>query len=167
METRNDLHQRAREAMADAMAGMPETGERAWLESHRRECAACAQTAERMREAVTALRSAPVRADAALVEATRRSVRPYAERLGETESRMRMVLVSSALAAVVGAVSLPYLLRALAWLGGFAGLPEAAVVAAVVVVWLVPGLLAALAVSRRPQFDVPPAHQGPEARRTV
>jgi anti-sigma factor RsiW len=161
-----DAHKQAREQMADAMLGILSEAERRQLDEHLHACADCANAATTMREAVGALRAAPVQADPALVNATRRSVRLYAERLQESESRMRMMLVSSAVAAVVGAVSLPFLFRLFAWMGAFFGIPQAALYVAVMAFWLVPGLLGALAVYRRSQSALHAAHSGPD-RRTV
>jgi anti-sigma factor RsiW len=161
---KEDAHKLAREQMADAMLGILEKAEQRRLEEHLRQCSECANAAGAMREAVGALRAAPVQADPALVNATRRSVRLYAERLREAESQRRMVLISSAMAAVAGAITLPYLFRAFAWAGGYLGVSEVALYVAVLAIWLVPGLLAALAISRQPRTDLPMAHSGPDRR---
>ena len=114
-----------------------------WLHAHLEGCAACARFAAALEEGIRALRAAPVQADAALVEATQRSARLYAEHVREIRSRMRWLAVSCVLSVIWGGASLPYLWRGFAWLGGAFSLPDAAWQTGFVLFWLAPSVVAA------------------------
>lgn len=147
-------HERAWRLMIDATIGILETEDGQWLDRHVSECAGCAKALAKTQSAVRDLRLAPVRADAALVDATRRNIHRYAALLRESRSRARMIIVSTVLAAAAGAASLSILWQALAWISGFLNLPGSVVYAVLLAFWLAPGLMAALAaMGRRPMLN--------------
>ncbi len=149
------IHDRARRLMADRAIGILKEDEARDLETHLAECPDCADAASALNLGVQVIRSVPVRVDVELVQATRRSVRLYAERLRENDVRMKMMIVSCALAAAVGAFSLPYFFRVATWLGGLLSFPQFVLYAGMAVFWLVPGLVVAIAIlARRLQADL-------------
>ena len=139
-----DVHQRARQLASETWIEPLAVADAQWLHAHLEGCAPCARFAAALECGIGALRAAPVQADAALVEATQRSARLYAEHVRETRSRMRWLAVSCVLSVIWGGASLPYLWRGFAWLGGAFSLPAAAWQVGFVLFWLLPGVLAAL-----------------------
>lgn len=139
-----DIHQRARRLVADQAIEGLRSDDNAWLEQHLEGCRDCAAYTASASRAVQALRLASVTADPALVQATRRSVRIYAERLRENESRQRLLVISCILAAIWGAALQPYLWRGFHWLGTVLNLPDLAWQAAFLMFWLLPGVIVAL-----------------------
>ncbi|MGQ0733928.1 MAG: hypothetical protein ACT4QD_09760 [Acidobacteriota bacterium] len=157
-------HDHARELAAERWMRVLGDEERRWLDEHLAGCTPCAAELERLNDGLTAFRTVPVRADAALVRATMTSVRIYADRLHETQMRDRLLFVSSAVAGVCGALTLPWLWRAATFVADLAWLPNPTPVLLTVVLWTLPGAMAAalLAAYRRSKHS---RSASPSARR--
>jgi len=141
----DDLHERARSLLLDSWLEPVPAAEQQWLRSHMEQCAECTQFASALEAGVAGLRAAAPRPESAVVEATKRSVRLYAERLREHRSRVRMLAISCVLSVIWGGASLPLLWRGFAWLGHAWQLPDAAWQIGFVVFWLAPSALTAIA----------------------
>ena len=138
------LHERARDLALTAWLEQLPPPDAAWLRSHLNDCAECAHFAAAITDGVGALRAAPLQADAALVEATKRSVRIYAARVRENQSRVRMLATSCVLSVIWGGVSLPWLWRAFAWLGEAISLPAPIWQTGFVLFWMAPSAVVAV-----------------------
>lgn len=136
-----DEHDRARQIAALLLTGEAGAEERAFLERHLGACPACAAAAAAMAQGLAGLRSVPVRAEPALVAATRRRVRERALRLREEQARRRWLVLSSVLTSVLTGTTALSLWRLLDWFGGL----EATTwfwVPALLGGWFLPGILA-------------------------
>lgn len=144
-------HDRARDLAAERWMRTLTPEEDSWLDGHLAGCPPCAAELEPLNDAVVAFRAVPVRADPALVRATVTSVRVYADRLRATQTRDRLLLLSSAVAGVCSAVTLPWLWRAATLVAEWAWLPDPAPLLLTLVLWSLPGAIAAvlLAAHRR------------------
>lgn len=140
-----DFHERARQLLTEAWIEDLGADDAAWLSSHVASCERCARFAAGLQESVSLLRSARIHAEPALVDASKRSARLYAERVRETQNRFRLLAVSCVLSAIWGGVSLPWLWRAFVWIGQAAKVPDAVWQAAFVLFWLLPSVVAAVA----------------------
>jgi hypothetical protein len=140
----DNLHERAQALLLDSWLGDLAPADQQWLRSHMESCGECAQFAGAIDIGVAGLRSAAPLPERAVVEATKRSVRLYAERLRETQSRVRMLAISCVLSVIWGGASLPLLWRGFAWLGGAFALPEAAWQAGFVLFWIAPSVITAV-----------------------
>ena len=134
-----ETHDRAREliALGDGVADV----DRAWLRAHLEECEACRRYAEAAQQAVRALRSLPLAADARLVRATQMRVRFHAARLRAARERMWLVGMACLAVGLSGAVTAPLVWRLFAWLGAQAGVSSPVWQAAFVFFCIVPALV--------------------------
>ena len=139
-----NLHERARDLALTAWLEELPPPDATWLRSHLNDCAECAHFAAAISDGVGALRAAPLQADTALVEATKRSVRIYAARVRENQSRVRMLAISCVLSVIWGGVSLPWLWRAFAWLGEAMSLPGPVWQMGFVLFWMAPSAAVAV-----------------------
>lgn len=157
--TDEKTHGRARRLLAERSFAELGREDAAWLEHHLEGCPGCRAYAEATTQAIAALRMSGAVAPPLLVDATRRSVRLYARRLQETESRNWMLVLSCAPAAIWGALLQPYLWRAFRWLAEGLNVPDPAWQAAFVIVYLVPGIAVAAAFlgRRRPPHLISPS----------
>lgn len=148
-------HDRARDLAAERWMHTLKPEDESWLDGHLAGCPQCAAELERLNDALVAFRTVPVRADPALVRATVTSVRIYADRLRATQTRDRLLLLSSAVAGVCSAVTLPWLWRAATVVADLAWLPDPAPLLLTVVLWSLPGAIAAvlLAAHRRSTYS--------------
>lgn len=135
-----NTHERAKELI---IAGAATAEEQRWLGEHLAGCVGCAALLARTQALRSALRSAPVTADAAMVEATKQRLLRHALELAERESRRWMLTASVAMAALFAWISVPLLWQAASWVGERTSSPAAATVTVFLGVAFLPALLAA------------------------
>ena len=116
--TRNP-HDEARELIALGK-GLPEA-QQVWLRAHLDECEACHDYSEAVNGVVRVLRSLPIAADSRLVRATQMRVRFHAGRLRETRERLWLVGMACLGVGLSATLTIPFLWRLFAWMGGRAG----------------------------------------------
>jgi predicted anti-sigma-YlaC factor YlaD len=116
--TRN-THDEARELIA--LDEDLSDAQQARLRAHLDECEACRDYAEAANGLVRALRSVPLAADSRLVRATQMRVRFHASRLRETRERLWLVGMACLGVGLSATLTVPFLWRAFAWMGEWAG----------------------------------------------
>jgi len=135
-----DAHEQARELMALG-EGLPEA-QQARLRIHLEECEACRNYAEAAREAVRALRSLSLTADARLVRATQMRVRFHAGRLRETRERTWLVGIACLTVGISAALTAPLVWRLFAWVGEMAGVSNPVWQVGFALFWIAPTVAA-------------------------
>jgi anti-sigma factor RsiW len=98
--------------------------ERKWLGAHVAECAACAERASATEQAIRSLRGLSVALPRALASSTQMRVRLRAQQMRAVEPRWRMVWAACGVSWAFGALTAPYVWRALEWIGHRVGLPD-------------------------------------------
>ncbi len=144
-----DTHEKARNLVTQSRVEGLSASERAWLESHLEECAACAAHAGSLDDTVAALRSFRVTLDPKVIEATRRRVRVRAQELRERQSRIRGLWIACIFSWLLGACSAPLLWMAFGWLGQHLELPRPFWIAALGIYWIVPAALGAAVLAKK------------------
>jgi len=144
--TRNS-HEEARElivlgkGLADA--------QQSWLRDHLQECGACRDYAEAAGRVVRALRSQPVAADSALVQATQMRVRSRALELRQQQERFWVICVCCAAVTLGTAFTTVLLWRGFAWMGQQARLSGPVWPIGLVVLSLMPAIVAGILLMAR------------------
>jgi predicted anti-sigma-YlaC factor YlaD len=118
---RQNTHDEAREliALGDDLSDAQQSR----LRTHLQECAACRVYAEAAGRAVRALRSQPLAADSALVQATQMRVRARAMELQRQQERLWVICVCCAAVTLGTAFTTAVLWRGFAWIGQQTQLP--------------------------------------------
>jgi hypothetical protein len=119
-----EMHTRAQEWIAKERVEGLSAAEQEWLAGHLRECTQCAEGARATEHALRSLRTLSIPVPRTLVSRTQFRVRLRAQELRAREPRWRMVWVASGISWAFGAVSAPYVWRALEWIGRNTGLPK-------------------------------------------
>ncbi len=144
----NDNHQRARELMLDASAGLLGAAETAELMRHLADCEACRAQQEDLAASVDVLRTGTVTAPPFLAARTRAGVRIRAEQLNGDESRRRVISIALVFDLVWTVLSIWVMFNAAHWFG-FATAASWIWIAVVSWFWLLPALGAVMVVSLR------------------
>lgn len=139
--TRN-FHDNARELIAQGE--LLSDAQQAWLRSHREECEACSDYAEAAERAVRALRSQPLAAGSALVQATQMRVRQRALELQRQHERLWVISVCCFAVTLSTALTTAALWRGFAWMGQQARLPGPVWQVGLVALGLMPAIVAAI-----------------------
>jgi predicted anti-sigma-YlaC factor YlaD len=135
------VHEQARELIA-LTGGQDLSGvQQSWLRAHLQECAPCSDYAEAVGRTVSALRSWPLAADFALVQATQLRVRSRAFELRQQQARTRLVFLSCILVGLSAAITTPLFWRAFAWIGVNAGISNWVWQAGFAFFWIAPALV--------------------------
>ncbi len=133
-----EVHERACRLIDVSHVEGISAAERAWLDEHLEECAACRARMRANERALQALRSNIVGVDPELVSITQTRVRLRARELRENQVRMRALWISCAFSWVLGVASAPLVWRAFQWVGLHARLPNLIWETAFVLWWLLP-----------------------------
>ncbi len=135
------VHEQARELIA--LAGSRDLSEarQNWLRAHLQECAACSEYAEAVGRTVTALRSQPLAADFALVQATQLRVRSRAVELRERQVRASLVCLACLFVGLSAAVTTPLFWRGFEWMGEVTGVSNWVWQAGFAFVWIAPAMV--------------------------
>ncbi len=138
-----DAHMRAQELIlsADAMTA----GDERWLQEHLSGCSECGALARRADAVRGALRSVPIMADPAMVEATRQRALHYARELQEHESRRWFLVMAAAFSIVLTSATVPLAWIGAEWVGSWSGWSLAAIVLLFLGAYFLPTILAAAA----------------------
>ena len=142
----HDPHARAQELI---LSGEMNAADERWLQEHLATCTECSGLLQRTELVRRALRSVPIMADPAMVEATRRRALSYAHELQERESRRWLIGIAATFAIVLTSATAPVAWMGAEWLGGWAGWSLTGVVALFAGAYFLPTILgtaAALAV---------------------
>jgi predicted anti-sigma-YlaC factor YlaD len=139
--TRNP-HDEAREliALGDVLAD----AQQAWLRSHLQECEVCRDYAEAANRVVRALRSQPLAAGSALVQATQMRVRQRALELQRQQERLWVICVCCVAVTLGTAFTTAALWRGFVWMGQQARLPGPVWQIGLVALGLVPAIVAGI-----------------------
>jgi anti-sigma factor RsiW len=143
-----DIHKKAASLAATSrIEGISET-DRAWLDDHLANCAACAEYAASVERAVMALRLSPVAPDPAVMESTRRRVRVRAMELREQRARLRGLWIACVFSWLLGACCAPLLWMAFRWMGQHLDLPRPMLIVALGAYWIIPAALGAAVLAK-------------------
>jgi anti-sigma factor RsiW len=142
-----DVHKRAQTLITASRVEGISNSDRAWLNAHLADCAACALRAHSLETAVALLRSIPVTLDPEVVGATRRRVRLRARELREHKSRMRGLWMACAFSWLLGVLSAPLVWWAFQRLSQRFDLPEPLWITALAFYWVVPAAAGAAALA--------------------
>jgi predicted anti-sigma-YlaC factor YlaD len=134
------VHEEARELIALAGGQDLSGDQQSWLRAHLQECAACSDYAEAIGRTVSALRSQPLAADFALVQATQLRVRSRALELRQQQVRAWLVCLSCLFVGLSAAITTPLFWRAFAWIGERAGISSWVWQAGFAFFWIAPAL---------------------------
>ena len=144
-----DLHDRAKElAVASRVEGIS-ASDRAWLDTHLQNCAACQEFSSATERAIRGLHLVPVQVDPALVDRTRRAVHRRASELRGRQSQLVPLWMLCALSWVVGGLTLPLVWEGIEWLRRYVDLPSPVGVLLLIVWWALPTLVVAVYLSAR------------------
>ncbi len=145
--TRN-IHEQARELIT--LAGVRDVdkdlsdAQQTWLRAHLEECVACRDYAEAAGRVVRALRSHPLAADSALVQATQMRVRLRALELQRQQERLWVICICCVAVTVGTAFTTAVLWRGFAWIGQQARLPGPVWQISLVTLGLMPAIVAGI-----------------------
>jgi hypothetical protein len=115
-----------------------------WLRAHLQECEACRNYAEVDNTVVRALRSQPLAAGSALVQATQMRVRERALELQRQQERLWVICVCCVAATLGAAFTTAVLWRGFVWMGQQARLPAPVWQIGLVALGLVPAMVAGI-----------------------
>jgi hypothetical protein len=139
-----NIHERARQLIAQERVEGISDFESAWLAAHLQECGDCAAVAQDTAAALRSLRTIPIALPAGLAERTQFRVGLRVQQLRETEPRRRALWIAAGISWATGVASAPYVWRLFAWLGEQAGVPKLIWEAGFALWWAVPALMAAV-----------------------
>lgn len=139
-----NIHERARQLIAQERVEGISDSESAWLAAHLQECVACASVAQDTAAALRSLRTIPIALPAGLAERTQFRVGLRVQQLRGTEPRRRALWIAAGVSWAAGVASAPYVWRLFAWLGEQAGVPKLVWEAGFALWWAVPALVAAV-----------------------
>jgi hypothetical protein len=142
-------HERARDLVLQRDIEGVSAGDAVWLDSHLAECSECAVFAEDLQLATDSLRSMPVTASSSLVGATQARVRQHAAELRDREARLFLIGTSFCLGLLWSAGSMFIGWRLSAWLAERLHIAPWAIAAGLVIFWLAPAVVVAIAVLPR------------------
>lgn len=140
---REDTHARAEELLAKERIEGISAAEQEWLGQHLRQCERCAESASATEQALRSLRTLSVPFPPALASRTQFRVRLRAQELREREPRWRMMWAACGISWAFGAVTAPYVWRALEWIGHSAGVPNLVWEMGFGLWWTLPAMVAA------------------------
>jgi hypothetical protein len=135
-------HARAEEWIAKERVEGLSAAEQELLTAHLSECVLCAEKANATTQALRALRTMAVPVPRDLARRTQFRVRLRAQELHLREPRWRLVWLASAASWLFGAVTAPYVWRALEWLGTSTGAPKLLWQMSFGVWWALPAIVA-------------------------
>jgi predicted anti-sigma-YlaC factor YlaD len=141
-----NLHARAEKLIAQERIEGITQSERNWLDSHLRECQACAQVAQQTNDAVRVLRAVHVSLPRGLAERTRFRLQLRAQEMREREPKRRLLWIMCAMSWALGIATAPYVWRVFEWAGDRMGLPRLLWEMGFGLWWTIPALIAAAVV---------------------
>jgi len=137
-----NLHQRAKQLIAQSFAEGLDRNDQSWLDAHLRECSECSSEAARTQELVRSFRSLPVAVPGDLAMRTQLRVRLRAEESAQAAPVSTFLWVITAASWALGILSAPFVWRIFAWVGAELSLPKLVLEVGFVLWWTVPALIA-------------------------
>ncbi len=127
----------------------------AWLQSHLAVCSDCAEYADLVESTGQLLRTVAITASPALVAVTQARVQERASQLREHQARVVLIAVSFCIGVLSSAASAWLWWRFGGWAAERLSLPSAVIAPGILVAWLLPAVVIALAMlaSSRPVLD--------------
>jgi len=141
-----NLHQRAQQLFSRSLVEGLAPEERAWLDGHLRDCAACERELASTRDLLQALRHVPVAVPRDLAARTQLRVRLRAQQQAQVSDSGAILWVITGASWVLGILSAPFVWRVFAWVGLQLNVPKLVLEFGFVLWWTVPALVAAAAV---------------------
>ena len=139
-----DLHARALQLIdKDRVEGLS-SSERAWLDAHLHDCAACTEFAHLTNVSVRSLRAAPIALPSGLATRTQFRVSLRAQELREGAPKRRALWLACGLSWIFGVANAPYIWSLFQWLGHRTGTPKLVWEIGFGLWWTVPALFAAV-----------------------
>jgi hypothetical protein len=139
----SELHALAKKLIAQERVEGIAPEERAWLETHLRECANCARLSQATDVALRSLRQNPIPLPPGLAARTQFRVRLRAQELQEREPQRRLVWIVCGMSWALGVATAPYVWRAFEWVGQRTGAPKFVWELGFGLWWTIPALVAA------------------------
>lgn len=136
-----NIHEQARELITLAGSQDLADAQHDWLRAHLEECASCSDYVEAVGRTLSALRSQPLAADFALVQATQLRVRLRAAELHQRQMRTWLVCMSCLLVGLSAAITTPLFWRAFEWVGETAGISNWVWQSSFAFLWFTPALV--------------------------
>lgn len=143
MNENANLHDRARQLLAQSLIEGLGKADDQWLREHLAECESCRAEAATTTNLLSALRAVPVAIPSDLAARTQMRVRLRAAEIPRTAESGALLWILAAMSWVLGVATAPYVWRAFAWLGGNFGLPKVAIQVGFVLWWTIPAFVAA------------------------
>jgi anti-sigma factor RsiW len=137
-----NLHQRAKQLIAQALVEGLDRAEQSWLDAHLRECGECSREAVRTRELVHSFRSLPVAVPHDLATRTQLRIRLRAQESAQASPSSAFLWVITAASWALGILSAPFVWRIFAWVGAEFSVPKLVLEVGFVLWWTVPALIA-------------------------
>lgn len=141
-----NVHERAQQLFSQSLIEGISSADQLWLETHLRECPACAQQTASTQDLLRALRSVPVATPSDLATRTQLRVRLRAQEFASASSSGTLLWIITAASWLLGVLSAPLVWRGFAWLGLHFNLPRPVLELGFVLWWAVPALIALAAV---------------------
>ena len=132
-------HERAREFIVLG-EDLPDA-QQTWLRGHLQDCADCRDYREAASQVVRGLRSQPLAADSAMVQATQMRVRARGIELRQQQERMWLVCLSCLFVGMSAAITTPLFWRAFEWMGEWASVSNSVWQMGFALFWTVPALV--------------------------
>ena len=152
----HDIHGQVRELIATGEAETLSPARQTWLRAHLRECPGCRDYAANLDLVTSAIRSAPLTGDAALVRVTQQRVHARARELRQAKERNRIIFLSCLFVIVSSAVTTPFCWKFAQWIGAWAGMPNLVWQSGFAFFWIAPVLAAgALLMARGTHWTSP------------
>jgi len=138
-----NLHERARQLLAESVVEGLRPADETWLRDHLAACPGCAEEAAAAQNVLRALRAVPVSVPLDLAARTQLRVRLRAQQSSPAAAGSFWLWAVTAASWLLGVFSAPLVWRGFAWLGSNFGVPKLALQFGFVLWWTVPPLLAA------------------------
>jgi hypothetical protein len=137
-----NLHQRARQLIAQSFVEGLGRDDQFWLDAHLRECSDCSRETVRSQELVRSFRSLPLTVPRDLATRTQLRVRLRAEETAQPSPGSTFLWVITAASWALGILSAPFVWRIFAWVGSELSVPKLVLEVGFVLWWTVPALIA-------------------------
>jgi hypothetical protein len=137
-----NLHQRAKQFIAQSLVEGIDRDDQSWLDAHLRECGDCSREAVRTQELAHSFRSLPVAVPRDLAARAQLRVRLRAEESAQASPSSTFLWVITAASWALGILTAPFVWRIFAWVGGELNLPKLVLEVGFVLWWTVPALIA-------------------------
>ncbi|HXA56699.1 MAG TPA: hypothetical protein VNU84_04640 [Candidatus Acidoferrum sp.] len=148
------IHSRAEQLIGQEFVEGISESDRRWLEEHLRECEKCAAAAASTDRALRALKGVSVQVPAGLAEKTKFRVHLRAQERTFAEPRRGILWIACAASWTFGAITAPFVWRALHWVGDQMALPRLVPELGFGLWWALPAIVAgAIILAENAKFE--------------